>query len=105
VFVLQPFVRFDPALLPPRQWLYSRHYQRRTVSATIAPGGFGAPRLESVPPAIDSTCEEIYEPLADVVARQRRRCDAMQALSLEERAALIPGVAKRDGNGGNVQDD
>jgi hypothetical protein len=34
------------------------------------------PRLESVPPAIDSTCEEI-EPLADVVARQRARSDRM----------------------------
>jgi hypothetical protein len=36
------------------------------------------PRLTPVPPAIDSTCEEIYEPLADVVRRQRARCDAMQ---------------------------
>ena len=31
------------------------------------------PRLESVPPAIDATCEEIVEPLAVVVERQRKR--------------------------------
>ena len=44
-FVLRPFVPVDPAALPPRQWLYGRHYQRRTVSATIAPGGFGKTSL------------------------------------------------------------
>ena len=33
-FVLRPFVPFDPMSLPPRQWLYGKHYQRRTVSAT-----------------------------------------------------------------------
>jgi hypothetical protein len=33
------------------------------------------PRLTPQPPAIDSTCEEI-EPLAVVVERQRKRCDA-----------------------------
>jgi hypothetical protein len=37
------------------------------------------PKLQSVPPAIDATCEEIeYEPLADLVARQRARADRMQ---------------------------
>jgi RecA-family ATPase len=44
-FVLRPFVPFDLAKLPPRQWLYGRHYQRGTVSATIAPGGFGKTTL------------------------------------------------------------
>ena len=28
--------------------------------------------------AIDAACEEIYEPLADIIARQRARCDAME---------------------------
>ena len=45
VFVLRPFVPVDPATLPPREWLYGRHYQRRTVSATVAPGGFGKTTL------------------------------------------------------------
>jgi AAA domain/Bifunctional DNA primase/polymerase, N-terminal len=44
-FKLRPFVPFDPAALPPREWLYGRHYQRRTVSATVAPGGFGKTTL------------------------------------------------------------
>jgi hypothetical protein len=41
VFVIRAFEPFDLATLPPRQWLYGRHYQRGTVSATIAPGGYG----------------------------------------------------------------
>jgi len=35
------------------------------------------PRLESVPPAIDATCEE-YIPLADLVRERRARCDQME---------------------------
>jgi hypothetical protein len=34
------------------------------------------PRLQPVPPAIDSTCEEII-PLAELVEKQRARMDAM----------------------------
>jgi RecA-family ATPase len=44
-FVLLPFEPFDLASLPPREWLYGRHYQRCTVSATVAPGGFGKTTL------------------------------------------------------------
>jgi hypothetical protein len=44
-FVLHAFVPFDLGSLPPREWLYGRHYQRRTVSATVAPGGFGKTTL------------------------------------------------------------
>jgi hypothetical protein len=47
-FTLTPFRPLDPAALPPRQWLYGKHYQRRTVSATIAPGGFGKTTLGMV---------------------------------------------------------
>ena len=47
-FVLTPFKPFDLAALPLRQWLYGKHYQRRTVSATIAPGGFGKTTLGMV---------------------------------------------------------
>ena len=59
------------------------------------------PRLESVPPPLNLVAEE-YEPLAVVVERQRKRCDAMQALPLAEREALIKGVVRHGGNG---QDD
>jgi hypothetical protein len=44
-FVLSPFKSFDPAGLPPREFLYSKHYQRRTVGGTVAPGGTGKSSL------------------------------------------------------------
>lgn len=40
-----PFVWCDPALLPPREWLYGHHLCRKYVSATIAPGGVGKSTL------------------------------------------------------------
>jgi hypothetical protein len=64
--------------------------------------GVETPRLDSVPPAIDATCEEI-EPLADVVARQRARCDRMQ---LEPPFSDLPKVFPlRDHDDGNGSDD
>ena len=45
MLVLRPFVPFDPATLPPRAWLYAKHYQRRTVSLTAGPGGMGKSSL------------------------------------------------------------
>jgi AAA domain len=47
-FVLPPFKSFDPANLPPRKFLYGKHYQRRTVSGTVAPGGTGKSSLVMV---------------------------------------------------------
>jgi RecA-family ATPase len=44
-FILRPFVAFDPATIPPRQFLFGRHYQRRTVGGTVAPGGTGKSSL------------------------------------------------------------
>lgn len=58
-FSIRPFVPFDLATLPPRQWLYGRHYQRRTVSATIAPGGFGKTTLGMVEAVAMSTCRNL----------------------------------------------
>jgi hypothetical protein len=37
----QPFVLQDPAKIPPRQWVYGRHYIRKFLSVTVAPGGTG----------------------------------------------------------------
>ena len=71
------------------------------VRAAQAAMNFEKPRLESVPPPLNLVAEE-YEPLAVVVERQRKRCDAMQALPLAEREALIKGVVRHGGNG---QDD
>jgi hypothetical protein len=46
--VLKPFVPINEADLPPREWLYAKHYQRRIVSATVAPGGTGKTSLVMV---------------------------------------------------------
>ncbi len=35
----------DPASLPKRAWMHATHYIRRTVTATVAPGGFGKTTL------------------------------------------------------------
>jgi hypothetical protein len=40
-----PFVWIDPAAIPRRQWLYGRHYVRKYISETIAPGAYGKSTL------------------------------------------------------------
>jgi hypothetical protein len=40
-----PTIFGDPATIPMRQWIYDRHYIRRFLSATIAPGGVGKTKL------------------------------------------------------------
>jgi RecA-family ATPase len=44
----RPFKRFDPAALPPREWLYGKHYQRGVITATVGPGGGGKSSLSLV---------------------------------------------------------
>src|SRR5690348_13234998 len=68
------------------------------VKAATAALPHETPRLESVPPPLELTAVE-YEPLSVVVERQRKRADAILALSLEERSRLITGVERDDGNG------
>jgi RecA-family ATPase len=48
ILELRPFQPFDVAQLPPRSWLYGKHYQRRTVSLTAGPGGMGKSSLNLV---------------------------------------------------------
>ena len=48
VLELRPFRPFDVAALPPRSWLYGKHYQRRTVSLTAGPGGMGKSSMDMV---------------------------------------------------------
>ncbi|GJD52698.1 hypothetical protein OPKNFCMD_5464 [Methylobacterium crusticola] len=43
-----PFSWVDPKALPPRRWLYGRHYIRQYATATIAPGGLGKTSLALV---------------------------------------------------------
>jgi hypothetical protein len=65
--------------------------------------GHETPPLKSVEPPLELTAEP-YEPLADVVARQRARADAMRPALL---AQCSPGLIAGDGTGGdgNSSDD
>ena len=44
----QPFRWRDPASIPPREWVYGRHYIRRYLTATVAPGALGKSSLALV---------------------------------------------------------
>jgi hypothetical protein len=46
--IATPFKAFDFATLPRRQWLYGRHYVRRYVTGTVAPGGGSKTALKIV---------------------------------------------------------
>jgi hypothetical protein len=43
--VATPYVWRDPATIPKRSWIYGKHYIRKFVSATIAPGGLAKTSL------------------------------------------------------------
>jgi RecA-family ATPase len=45
--------------LPPRRWLYARHYQRRVVGATVAPGGTGKTSKGMVEAVAMATCRNL----------------------------------------------
>jgi RecA-family ATPase len=67
-FILRAFKKFDTAGIPPREFLFGKHYQRRTVSGTVAPGGTGKSSLvmvEAIAMATgrDLLGETIREPL------------------------------------------
>ena len=46
-------------MLPPRTWLYGKHYQRRTVSLTAGPGGMGKSSLDMVEAVAMVTCRNL----------------------------------------------
>ncbi|MGA0564472.1 AAA family ATPase [Ancylobacter sp. VNQ12] len=52
-----PWAWVDPSTIPPRQWLYGRHFIRKYVSVTVSPGGVG------------KTAKAIVEALAMVTGR------------------------------------
>ncbi|QRM28683.1 AAA family ATPase [Microvirga sp. VF16] len=43
-----PFKWRDPKTIPPREWIYGRHYIRQFASTTVAPGGVGKTNLAIV---------------------------------------------------------
>jgi hypothetical protein len=70
----------------------------RLKAAGLALGVESAP-LKSVEPPLELTAE-VIEPLSVIVERQRKRCDAIQALPMAERERMIAGVVRRgNGNG------
>ena len=75
--------------------------QGTRIKAAQAALNFEKPRLESVPPALDATCEEIIEPLPDLVARQRARAEKML---LESPYRELSDSRQRNGNGSDGQD-
>ena len=48
VIAATPFRWIDPRTIPPRGWIYGRHYIRKFVSCTISPGGIGKSSLAIV---------------------------------------------------------
>jgi AAA domain len=40
-----PYRPRDPALIPPRRWIYGRHYIRQFLTQTVAPGAYGKSAL------------------------------------------------------------
>jgi RecA-family ATPase len=59
ILKLRPFKAFDVTTLPPRTWLYGKHYQRRTVSLTAGPGGMGKSSLDMVEAIAMATCRKL----------------------------------------------
>lgn len=65
----KPFAWVDPASIPPRQWLYGRHYIRKFLSGTLAPGGFG----KSTHELVEAVAMASGRDLLGVKARERLR--------------------------------
>lgn len=57
--LVRPFVWRDPASLPRREWLYGRHYIRKFISATFAPGGVGKSSLVGVEGMAMASCKPL----------------------------------------------
>jgi hypothetical protein len=72
--------------------------QGNRIKAAIGALPHEIPKLQSVS-QLELSAEPEPEPLAELVHRQRMRADRLLALSLEERAALIPGLRNSNGDG------
>jgi len=76
---------------------------RRRAAQALLP--YEESPLQSVPPAVDATCEEII-PLAELVTLRRAHVDRMNAEARQIR--VLPSgqvVVLDEGNGGNGSDD
>ena len=62
-----PFEYIDPSSIPPRAWIYDRHYIRKFVSTTVAPGGVGKTALK----VVEALCIASGDPLLGVAPTER----------------------------------
>jgi hypothetical protein len=78
----------------------------RIRAAQAAIGHESAP-LKAVEPAIDGTCEEIVEPLHQLVEKQRRRADEMlrEARNIEVSPSGFVRILPRSGSNGRGDSD
>jgi hypothetical protein len=86
--------------------VYSDNNQPAGVRVKAAQAALNVekPRLESVPPPLDLTAEK-YEPLADIVTRQRARMHRMWAEDPQFTGLRNSGyLPNGDGNSGDGQD-
>ncbi|MGW9331585.1 AAA family ATPase [Bosea sp. NPDC055594] len=94
-----PFVLMDPSTIPTRKWLYGRHYVRRFVSTTVAPGGLGKSSLGivealSMVTARDLLGVKVREPLGVWLWNGE---DPMEELNRRIAAACLHyGISKAD---------
>jgi len=56
---LEWWTPLDETQLPPREWVYGKHYQRGVISGTIAPGGSGKTSLCMVEAIAMATCRNL----------------------------------------------
>jgi hypothetical protein len=56
---LEWWAPLDETQLPPREWIYGKHYQRGVISGTIAPGGSGKTSLCMVEAIAMATCRNL----------------------------------------------
>jgi hypothetical protein len=57
--MLEWWTPLDETQLPPREWIYGKHYQRGVISGTIAPGGSGKTSLCMVEAIAMATCRNL----------------------------------------------
>src|SRR6516165_5211879 len=110
-FILRPVAYFDPAQIPQREFLFGRHYQRRTVSGTVAPGGTGKSSEVMVEAIAMKTGRDLLgegakEPLRvwyhngedNMLELQRRLAGICQHYSIPLEEALGDGLFMTSGN-------
>jgi AAA domain len=86
-----PFKPRDPALIPPRLWIYDKHYIRKFLSETVAPGALGKSSLVTT----EALAIVTGKPLLDIIPDEQTRVwywngeDPMEELERRIAAACL----------------